>query len=208
MRRQCSGWPLQQRLVFALGLLRRRACLDFRHVGKLHRSRGAMRPSFACEPRLLKKARGRRATRARSQQPQGLSPTAWRLAARRPAFFAASGRAFGHRLRLAPLRRASDDRNDAPAVGKTAANLPSAGSRREVIVPPGGAPMPPERVPLLRARPRAPALPPRAGATGSRPLGGEGKIVGILVRRWRQEDNPEKMGGMVGGSKCGSDRPD
>ena len=39
---------------------------------------------------------------------------------------------------------------------------PSASSSQGVVVPPGGAPAPPERVPLLRARPRAPALPPRS----------------------------------------------
>ena len=99
---------------------------------------------------------------------------AWRLSARRPAFFAAPGRAFRRPSPAfgSPARPLLGGRTVEPRAGRN--GPPSASSSRGVVVPPGGAPAPPERV-LCEARPRAPARTPRAGATGSRPLMGIGR---------------------------------
>jgi len=109
-------------------------------------SRRGSRPSCSSFP-SLRKARGRRAQR-RNRNGRTLLP---RCGASRRAV-TASLTASGPRFRRSLARLAS-----------------SASSWRGVLVPPGGAPAPPERVPLLRAHPRAPVRSTRAGATGSRP---------------------------------------
>ena len=81
-----------------------------------------------------------------------------------------------------PLRPASGSKLAAPfgstARPKPRAGLggpPSASSSQGPVVVPGGAPAPPGCV-ASSPRPRAPARTPRAGATGSRPLGGSGRV--------------------------------
>jgi hypothetical protein len=104
----------------------------------------------AGESSPLKRARGTARRLARHSLCARLVAKARRLSARRPASFAAPGRARRGLL------------------------SPAASSSRGVVVPPGGVPAPPERDGLLRHRPRAPARTPRAGATGSWPLRGFG----------------------------------
>jgi len=68
-----------------------------------------------------------------------------------------------------------------PFQGGRPSPAPSASSSRRVVVPASGAPAPPGSALLLRARPRAPARTPRAGATGSCPSrGSDGNGFNIL----------------------------
>lgn len=103
--------------------------------------------------------------------------SAWRLSARRPALSRQPGHASGgYRPPGAAGISALLGTEKPFCPGKADGFSPSAGSRRGVLVPPGGAPAPPERISLLRKCPRTPARSPRAGATGSQPLmwGGQG----------------------------------
>src|SRR6185437_14984146 len=155
------------------------------HSGRLHRCRGMTAagcsdqgpgPKARWFGEAPAKSEGRRRAKRRGpvSMSRPLEQRAWRLSARRPAFMRRRAA-----LSDAPLRPASGSKFAAPfgstARPKPRAGLrgpPSASSSRGVVVPPGGTPAPPGRVSLLRSRPRAPARTPRAGATGSRPLGG------------------------------------
>jgi hypothetical protein len=150
----------------------------FRHLGKLHRSRGAQAPEFCCRDPRLKKARETACQEARA------SPFARGLCGPRGASRRAVRRFCGARAALSdvPLRPASGSRAPPPfwvglalrASGRPG-GPPSASSSRGVVVPPGREPRRRPSARPAKPRPRAPARTPRAGATGSRPLGGSGE---------------------------------
>jgi hypothetical protein len=130
------------------------------HPGKLHRSRGAHAPEVSSGGPRFEKRGGRRADEAQPVRlcarllgPRGASRRAVR---RSPS---APGRAFGG---LTPVRQR------APRGG--------------VLVPPGGVRRRPGAC-LARARARAPARSPRAGATGSCPSGD--RTSWNIVLDWR-----------------------
>jgi hypothetical protein len=144
----------------------------FRHLGKLHRSRGAQAPEFCCRDPRLKKARGTARQEARASPfarglcgPRGASRRAVRrFCGAGPRFLTfrfAPPPALGRRPLLGGPCPSSLGQAWRPAVSELLAGGRSAPGRN-----PGAA----------RARgPRAPARTPRAGATGSRPLGGSGE---------------------------------
>jgi hypothetical protein len=172
----------------------------FRHLGKLQRSRGAQAPEFWGHrmpglpgirhfqvPRL-KKARGTARQEARASPfarglcgPRGASRRAVRrfcgAGPRFLTFRLSPPPALGRRPLLGGLCRSSLGQALRPAVSELLAGGRSATGRNPDAAR--------ARWPA-RHRPRAPARTPRAGATGSRPLGGSGEREYKLI--WKAGD--------------------
>ncbi len=133
------------------------------------------RPSFGFRTLAWRKRGGRRAKGRNQSVVARILADAWRLSARRPAFMRRRAA-----LSDAPLRSCLRLRKRGPLLGGRglrASGKPQRPAVSELLAgghrAPGRSPGAARERGLRMPRPRAPARSTRAGATGSRPLGGD-----------------------------------